>query len=228
VTSHDLVLLNGGFGGRARTGLPKQFTQIAGRPMLAYSLAAADAADGIGQIIINYPGGWRETVERVVADCGVGTPVRVVPAGATRQESVAAMLPHCTSSRVLIHESARPMVTASDFTAIMGSPHPNVTYVRPIPFTVARVDDAGMVVGHIDRDLLRDVQLPQRFVWADLLAAHEYAARSDRVWTEDAALCVAAGFDVHTATGPDCNIKVTTPGDVTVAAGYLLGVAARG
>jgi 2-C-methyl-D-erythritol 4-phosphate cytidylyltransferase len=220
---YSLVLLNGGVGARVAAGRPKQFIVVNGIPILVYSLVAADAVDTISQIVLNYPEGWREDVEKIVTDYAIKTPIAYVEAGRTRHESVGRMLPLCENDHVIIHESARPLVTAADFHRIIAHEHPDVSYMLDIPFTVAPVDPAmKKVTGYLERDTLRNVQLPQKFSKRTLVAAHAYAAEKGVVFTEDATLCAVAGFDVRFLDGSDRNFKVTTRVDVQLA-GYLLG-----
>lgn len=220
--AHSLILLNGGIGARVKAGQPKQLLTINGIPMLAYSLIAAQGCAAINEVVLNYPPGWRDSIETLVRDYAITKPVKMVEAGGTRHESVALMIPHCTNEFVVLHESARPMVTAGEFGALVGSGYRNVSYMHEIPFTVAPVDPStGLVTGFLDRALLRNVQLPQRFAVADLLAAHAFAAEKELVFTEDATLCAVAGFDVHFIDGTDQNFKVTSTTDVQLA-GFLL------
>lgn len=220
---YSLALLNGGVGARVAAGQPKQFIYVKGIPILVYSLVAADAVSAITQIVLNYPDGWREDVEKIVNDYAIKTPITYVPAGRTRHESVAKMLEHVTNDSVVIHESARPLVTAADFARIIAFEHPDVSFMLDIPFTVAPVDpDSHRVIGYLERDTLRNVQLPQKFAKSTLVAAHAYAAEKGVTFTEDATLCAVAGFDVRFIEGSDRNLKVTTPVDVLIA-GYLLG-----
>jgi len=220
---YSLALLNGGIGARVAAGRPKQFIVVKGIPILVYALVAADSVEAITQIVLNYPDGWRDDVEKIVNDYAIKTPITYVPAGKTRHESVANMLPHIVNDHVIIHESARPLISAGDFERIIAHEHPDVSYMLEIPFTVAPVDPAThKVTGSLERDTLRNVQLPQKFSKKTLTAAHEYAATEGVTFTEDATLCAVAGFDVRFLEGNDRNLKVTTPVDVLIA-GYLLG-----
>lgn len=219
----SLILLNGGVGARVAAGRPKQLVHVNGLPIMVYSLVAADATEAITQIVLNYPEGWQEDVEKVVTDFAIKTPITYVPAGRTRHESVGLMLPHCKNDHVIVHESARPLITHEDFDRIIAHPHPNVSYMLPIPFTVAPVDpEDGKVTGSLDRSRLRNVQLPQKFEMSALATAHEYAERMGVTFTEDATLCAVAGVDVRFMDGDDRNFKVTTPTDVRLA-NFLLG-----
>jgi 2-C-methyl-D-erythritol 4-phosphate cytidylyltransferase len=220
---YTLILLNGGVGSRVATDRPKQFLHINGIPILVYSLVAADAREQITQIILNYPDGWRDETERIVIDYAIRTPITYVSGGTSRHDSVARMLPYCENDGVIIHESARPLVTSEDFARIVAHPRDNVSFMLDIPFTVAPVDpDTARVTGSLDRSRLRNVQLPQKFDKAVLAKAHAYAEREGLTFTEDATLCAVAGFDVWFLDGSDRNFKVTTYTDVKLA-GYLLG-----
>lgn len=220
---YSLMLLNGGIGNRVAAGRPKQFIEVAGRPIIVYSLVAADAVPEIDQIVLNYPEGFREEIERLVDDYAIQTPVTYVAAGESRHDSVAAMLPECRNDRVLVHESARPLVGTADFKLLVADPRENVSLMLPIPFTVAPVDpETALVAGSLERDRLRNVQLPQKFLKADLADAHAQARDKQLVFTEDATLCAVTGHDVYFIDGQDTNIKVTTPTDVKLA-GFLLG-----
>lgn len=218
---HSLILLNGGVGTRIGADQPKQLLKINGIPILVYSLIAVDRVGDIGQIVMNYPDGWRPAIEKLLVDYAIKTPVTLVAAGSTRHSSVAAMLPHCEYESVVIHEAARPLVTSADFVDLLSSAEPNVSYMLDIPFTVAPVDpDTKLVTGSLERSRLRNVQLPQRFNKSDLAAAHEKAAAQGVEFTEDATLVATSGYRVAFIPGRDENFKVTTPMDIRLA-GYL-------
>jgi 2-C-methyl-D-erythritol 4-phosphate cytidylyltransferase len=221
---YSLLLLNGGVGARVAADRPKQLIRVNNIPTMVYSLVAADAVDEITEIVLNYPPGWRADVEKVVADYAVKTPVTYVEAGPTRHDSVRLLLPHATNARVIIHETARPLVTAEDFRRLMADEHENVSFMLEIPFTVAPVDpETRRVTGYLERDNLRNVQLPQKFDKTTLAAAHAEAESAGVVYTEDATLCAVAGAEVYFLGGSDRNFKVTTKMDVQVAGHLLLG-----
>ncbi len=215
---HSLILLNGGIGTRVGAGQPKQLLKINGIPILIYSLIAVDRIGQIGQIVMNYPEGWRPAVEKLLADYAIKTPVTLVEAGDSRHASVAAMIPHCVHESVLIHEAARPLVTSEDFTRLIDHPEDNVSLMLEIPFTVAPVDpETKLVTGSLERERLRNVQLPQKFRTSDLADAHTRAAADGIVFTEDATLVAASGYRVAFIPGRDENFKVTTPTDIRLA-----------
>ncbi len=149
---YSLILLNGGVGKRAGLGQPKQFLNVNGIPILIYSLVAADECAEIDEIVLNYPPGWRSSVEELLKDYAIRTRCVLTKAGDTRQDSVNVCLRDVSNSNVLIHETARPLVTRVDFERLMADEHGNVSFMVPIPFTVALVDpDQHQVTGALDR-----------------------------------------------------------------------------
>lgn len=219
---YSLILLNGGIGARIGANQPKQLLKLRGIPILVYALIMANRVEKIDQIVLNYPPGWKEAVETVLADYAISTPVTLVEAGDSRHSSVAAMLPHCTNDDVIIHEAARPLVTKKNFEDLIADEHSNVSLMTPISFTVAPVDPGTHeVTGSLERDQLRNVQLPQKFSKTDLADAHSKAEQQHKVFTEDATLVAVTGHPVYFIDGSDVNFKVTTPTDLRMA-GFLL------
>lgn len=216
---YSLLLLNGGIGSRVGAGQPKQFLKVKGIPLLVYPLTVADRIPEIAEIVMNFPAGQLDAVQKLVGDYAIETPVTYVEAGATRHESVAALVPHATYEQVLVHEAARPLASVQDFRRLIDSEYRNVSLMHPIPFTVAPVDpEAHTVTGSLDRSRLRNVQLPQKFAKDDLASAHAAAAERHETFTEDATLVATQGYPVHFVDGSDINLKVTTPVDVRLAA----------
>lgn len=192
---------------------------------MIYPMIAVDEIEQIERIVLNYPAGWGDVVRKLVQDYAIKTPVEYVEGSATRQDSVRDMLDHVRTEHVVIHETARPLVSADDFVDLISQEHDNVSFMLPIPFTVAPVDPAsGRVTGALDRDRLRNVQLPQKFRTATVREAHAAAASSGEVFTEDATLCAVHGADVRFIPGLDRNFKITTSTDVRLAGFLLTGV----
>jgi 2-C-methyl-D-erythritol 4-phosphate cytidylyltransferase len=214
----SLLLLNGGVGKRVGASSPKQFIDINGLPILVYTLVVADSVKDIDQIVINYPPGHKEDVQKIVEKWAIKTPVVFADPGETRHESVANMLELAQNEFVIIHEAARPLVTKEDFLKLINSEYSNVSLMSPISFTVAPVDSqTNKVTGYIERDQLRNVQLPQKFNREDLSKAHQWAKDNHQTFTEDATLVASAGFDTFFIDGTDVNFKITTALDVRLA-----------
>ncbi|MGH9114847.1 MAG: 2-C-methyl-D-erythritol 4-phosphate cytidylyltransferase [Acidimicrobiales bacterium] len=198
------VVVAGGTG--ARFGSPKQFAELGGRPLVAWSLAAGrGACDGVVLVLPSAGSGRCWDADAVVAG------------GPSRSESVrcglAAVPP--TAEIVVVHDAARPLASPALWRAVIdavaGGADAAVPAV-PLTDTVKEVGPDGHLVT-LDRSRLVAVQTPQAFRAGALRTAHEGGGQA----TDDAALVEALGGRVVLVEGAASNIKVTRPSDLIVA-----------
>ena len=212
-----MVVLAGGIGRRIGRPFPKQFLLLGGKPLIVHVLEKARAIPDIGQVVITCPEAHLAETQELLANHGFDARFRCIVGGATRQESVYnGLLALDGVSSVVIHEAVRPLVTAQEFRNLLASPDENAMYGIPISFTVLRGHD--YVEGLLDREELVNVQLPQKFDRAKLLAAHEAARAEGTSFTEDASLFVHhTGERVRILPGNERNVKITVPADIVMA-----------
>lgn len=223
-----LVVLAGGIGRRIGRPFPKQFLLLGGKPLLVHVLEKARAIPELERIVITCPEAHLEETKQLIANHGFDPRFSCIVGGATRQESVYKGLQALEGmDSVVIHEAVRPLVTTEEFRALIASPDENAMYGIPISFTVLRGHE--YVEGLLDRDELVNVQLPQKFDRAKLLAAHEAARAEGTSFTEDASLFVHhIGEKVRILPGSERNVKITVPADIVMAEALYREVIGRG
>lgn len=202
-----------GSGQRLGAGGPKAFVEVAGRPLLEWSLDAFRVAESVGEIVVAAPPGEEDRI----AQRGV-----VAVAGAEhRSQSVANALELCGGETVVVHDAARPLVTPALIDAAVEALAADrsaaaVTTATPVTDTIKQAGDGGVVERTLDRAGLWAVQTPQVF---RAEALREALADSDALpdATDDAMLVERRGGRVLIHPGPPDNIKVTTPLDLRVA-----------
>ena len=147
--------------------------------------------------------------------------------GGSRQESVYRGLEALDDTdTVIVHEAVRPLVTADEFRELIAAEDGNAMFGIPIPFTVLKGHE--YVEDLLERDELVNVQLPQKFDRAKLMAAHEAARRDGAFFTEDASLFHRyAGEPVRILPGSERNIKITVPTDIVTAEAIYADVIGR-
>lgn len=187
---------------------------LLGRPLLSWTLDALSSAPSVGRLVVVTAA---ERVEVLRAEPWIRAQGAVVVAGGERrQASVAAGLAETTAPVVLVHDGARPLVSAAlvERVASAAFEHGAAIPVCALDETVKRVA-AGIVTGTIDRADLVAAQTPQGARRELLLAAFAlHAPDGPREFTDEAALLEAAGIRVVTVPGDATNIKVTTPADI--------------
>jgi 2-C-methyl-D-erythritol 4-phosphate cytidylyltransferase len=212
------LLLNGGIGTRMNSDIPKQLIRINEIPIFIYSLRVFDQIEEILEVVVNYPEGWKDTIESLIEKYPIKKKIIYCEAGQTRQESVRKMLDYVKSTFVILHESARPLVNEEDIRRLIDDNNENVSMTLPIPFTVLKKDvDSDLISGNLVRDELVNILLPQKFLAKTLRECHIKAYEDNKIYTEDAAVVYDCGHTVKCITGREECFKVTTSQDVLFA-----------
>ncbi len=219
------IVVAAGSGVRMGAGIPKALVPLGPRPLVAWSLIALAACAEVDEIVLVAPPGHETPVRMAVGDAG-GPDLGIVPGGATRQRSVAAALAAASpdATRVLVHDAARPLVTAALVAAVLAGIEGAEGAIAAIPVadTLKRVGPDGMVAGTVDRSELWGAQTPQAF-HADVLR-HAFAVASDETLdtaTDCASMVEALGGRVRLVASAEPNLKVTTPSDLELAHAIL-------
>ncbi len=220
------LIVAAGRGIRAGGGMPKQYRDVAGEPVLRHTVRAFldhGAVDAVRVVI--HPDD-RGLYDAAVTDLAVLDPV---DGGATRQESVflgLKSLEDRSPERVLIQDGARPLTDADTINRVLDAlkSHPGAIAALPASDTIKRTgattrahqsDATPLICETVPRETLWRAQTPQGFAYGAILDAHRQAA--DRELTDDAAVAEAAGLGVALVRGSDQNIKITTPDDFQFA-----------
>jgi 2-C-methyl-D-erythritol 4-phosphate cytidylyltransferase/2-C-methyl-D-erythritol 2,4-cyclodiphosphate synthase len=206
-----------------RLGVPEKILlPLAGRPMLAWSLAALERSDAIGAVVVVAGPHTMEAVEQLVRDEGFAKVRAIAVGGARRQDSVAAglaALPVDTEI-VVIHDGARPLAGPDLFARVARAAAETGAAIAAVPVadTLKRVEH-DIIRETVERAGLWAAQTPQAFRWATLRRA--MAAHPDETVTDEARLCEAAGISVSIVPSSAANLKVTHPEDIAVAEALL-------
>jgi len=227
VTSSPRTALLVPAGGRGRRlgGVRKQYLELLGEPVLSRALRPFLSQPFIAWIVVALP------AEDAAAPppwlINLDPRVRVVAGGAERTDSVRAALALVPAEAeiVLVHDAARPLVTAALIARVIEAAARGVAAipVAAVEDTIKEVDASGRIVATLERARLRRVQTPQGFPRALLLAAHERARAEGVGATDDAALVERIGGTVLAVEGSPENIKITSAHDLLVAEAILRG-----
>jgi len=222
----SLIVAAGGAGRRflkGKKGENKLFLTLGGRPVLSHALQAFQGIPQIREIILAIPPGTRKYVRSQVLNGKRVPPIRLVPGGATRAESVWKALLK-TSSRtpwVLVHDGARPFPPKKEIQALLKKPPQadGVILARPVIPTLKRVDKKGRILETVERSHLFEAQTPQLVRRSVLLQAYRKNPQAFRA-TDESSLVESVGgrMQVHAHTG--WNVKVTTLEDLNWAEVY--------
>lgn len=216
-----LLIPAAGSGRRMGSQRNKLLLALLLKPLLSWTLAAAEASQHITWIgIIGQPQDFPD-FEAILGDLSLTKPVKLIQGGATRQESVYNGLQSLPpeSDRVLIHDGARCLATAELFDraadALLSCP--GLIVAVPVKDTIKVVDEHRIVRDTPERSNLWAAQTPQGFEVKLLKQCHAQGREKGWEVTDDAALFEKCGLPVRIVEGEETNLKVTTPVDLALA-----------
>lgn len=248
VVGAGLILVAAGQGSRLGAGRPKALVPLGeggtAEPILLHALRGALRCTAVTDVVVVAPPDPAPFAEvaQVVASLAGDTPrcveIQVVAGGAERSDSVARGLRALPGhvGVVLVHDAARALTPVEVFDRVVHavhSGHPAVTPAVAVTDTIkqVRTGPTGVetVVATLDRSSLRAVQTPQGFLRETLERAHAAstapgagAVGSDPgPVTDDCGMVEAHGGRVTVVEGSPRAMKITTPHDLEVAAGWL-------
>jgi 2-C-methyl-D-erythritol 4-phosphate cytidylyltransferase len=201
-------------------GLDKIFAPLAGVPLLARTVEAFLRSPSIDRIVVVLRPGLLEAGRALSREHAWPDRIRFCEGGDRRQDSVRLGLQEVLGEGwVLIHDGARPLVTAALIRRGLEAAGPTgaAVPVLPLPDTVKLISDTGLVERTLPRERLRAVQTPQVFRLALIREAHQRVSGSAQHFTDDAAVLEALGHPVAVFPGDPDNIKITTAQDLAEA-----------
>ncbi len=213
------VVVAAGRGTRMGGEVPKQYQQLAGRTVLARTVARLAAHRDVAElVVVIHP----DDGARAAASLPPG--VATVAGGATRAASVAAGLAALSGgvTHALIHDAARPFATHTLIDRVIAALDgaPGAAPALAVTDALWREGPGGTVAETAPRTGLWRAQTPQGFRLDAIRAAHAAAPAEA---ADDVEVARAAGLDVAIVPGEEDNIKLTRPEDWPRAARILAG-----
>ncbi len=195
--------------------LPKQFLEIANKPILMHTLEKFYAYDSSAQFIITLPNEWRNFWQESIAFHHFSIPHLIIDGGVERYHSIKNALTICTGDVIAVHDAVRPLVSNATiercFSAL--NSFDAVVPVFQLKESLRQIlNDGSVSVNRADYCL---VQTPQCFRSSVIKKAYEQPFHT-RI-TDDASLVEEAGFAVHLVDGNEENLKITSPTDLFIA-----------
>lgn len=208
-----------GRGARFGGGIPKQYVDVAGEPLIAHALRALLAHPNVqGAVVVLAEGdvywpGWREFAGKPVVTCS---------GGEARADSVLAGLATLPDDVrmddfVLVHDAARPNLALGDIDQLLerGRNDPvGAILAAPVRDTLKRAGDDGGIDGTEPRERLWRALTPQLFRRLQLTRALESARAAGIGITDESMAMEHQGLRPLLVEGAEDNFKITTPADL--------------
>ena len=217
------IILAGGTGTRLGGDVPKQYLEVNGKPILAFSLETFQAHSGIDKIVIVANAEWEAYIQDVLRQYGIEKFAGFAPAGQSRQHSVlngmrvARSLPGADDETlVLVQDAARPNVSTRMIDeSLRLEGYDAARPVIPIPDTTSYSEDGREITQLLDRDKLYAGQTPETFLLNKFYALHESLSDAELCAVRGSCqLAFSKGLSVRLYEGEHANYKITTMVDL--------------
>jgi 2-C-methyl-D-erythritol 4-phosphate cytidylyltransferase/2-C-methyl-D-erythritol 2,4-cyclodiphosphate synthase len=211
------VIVAAGRGTRFGGPLPKVFVPLAGRPMVAWSLAAYEACAAVGEIVLVVADEYLDRAREIVGGSYPKVSA-IVPGGEERPASVRAGLEALRESApeiVCVHDGARPLIDEGSIVRSISVARERGGAVTAVPATdtIKQCAGDGRIEATPPRCDLYHAQTPQTFRYALLMSAYDRARQEGLDVTDDASLVERIGHPVYVSEGHRDNFKITTTED---------------
>jgi 2-C-methyl-D-erythritol 4-phosphate cytidylyltransferase len=215
-----------------KTQPTKQFTELAGTPILIHTVRKFAAVDRVAEIWIalreNEIPSFRERLLSEAKDV-LKKKVELVVGGEHRQQSVEHALNAISAAAddiVLMHDAVRPLVTSEIIGEVIHAAEKYGAAIAGLPAIdtvkqVERTAEGAIIKATIPRAAVVLAQTPQGFRYSVIKKAFDEATADGFMGTDEASLVERSGHDVAVVMGSPRNIKITSPGDMELAEFYL-------
>ncbi len=225
------IVLSAGVGSRMKSDIPKQYMDLAGKPVIYYSLKAFEDAGFSSIVLVCGKDDVEYCQKEIVAKYNLKSVTAVVPGGKERYHSVYEGLKAVgEADYVFIHDGARPMITQEVIARLKEAVVKEEAAVAGVQAkdTIKIVDDESYVTDTPERQYVWQVQTPQCFSFPIIYDAYKSVIQDEEEgWsipkiTDDAmVLEYATDHEVKMVEADYRNIKITTPEDLLIATVFL-------
>jgi len=210
----------------------KQFTELAGTPILVHTLRKFAASPQVSEIFValrkTEMESFRTRLEKEAIDV-LKKKIQLVEGGEHRQQSVAnaiAAISAAPEDIVLVHDAVRPFVTGDIIQDVIQAAEKYGAAIAGVPAVdtikqVERTAEGALITATLPRERVVMAQTPQGFRYHVLKKAFDEATADGFLGTDEASLVERSGQAVAVVMGSPRNIKITTPADLELAEFYL-------
>jgi len=206
------ILLMGGAGLRCKSDIPKQFLNLAGKKVYLHTLETFLSFPEFSQILLVCHKKWIKQVASEVSN----PRVHIVEGGHTRQNSSYRGLCACGSetTHVMIHDAVRPFVSKTIIQDNLNAlkQYKAITTCIPLTDTIVHSETLKEVSSIPPRNKYLRGQTPQSFSYPTIFEAHKKSPLQNA--SDDCALVLHIGCQVHIVSGSENNIKITEESDL--------------
>lgn len=220
------IILSGGIGSRMKMeGVPKQYLEVNGRPIILYTLEKFDLADSVDKVVIVANPLWQEQLTKWMDQYGLSKKFAgYASQGECRQESILNGLLKCVelsdgneNNNVIIHDAVRPCLSVDliDQCLKMLDEYDGCMPVIPVSDTTYFSEDGNTITKLLERQKLYSGQAPEAFRLKEYYDINKNASKEELMASKGTTeIAFAHGMNIRLIPGESGNFKITTKSDL--------------
>ena len=218
------IILAGGIGKRMGSSVPKQFIEVNGKPIIAYSIENFQRNPQIDKIVVVCVKDWIDRLKEIIEKYSMSKVEWIIEGGSTGHDSIrngVFFLKDKLSpdDYIIVHDAVRPILPQKAIDEVIrvahekGNASSSIVCHPPIVYT----EDFESGITDVDREHVMLTASPQAFKYSLALKCYEQAERENRHdFTFTSSLLIHCGERVYFAKGTTSNIKITTKEDIAL------------
>lgn len=221
----------GGVGNRVGAGIPKQFVEILGKPVIAYTMQKLQQCSEIDHIVLSCVDGYQSTLQKIADENGITKVLKIVKGGKDYEHSIINGVKGLEGIAkpddvVMIHWAASPFVSdeiLKDCIQVCNEKGNAISAC--FAFLLYGTNDGDHAQGVINRETFKTLSAPQCFLYKEIVEFYRQVEEKhlfDTIEAHTTSLMAALNWPIYFSKGDQTNIKITTPEDLKLFEGYVL------
>ena len=218
------IILAGGIGKRMGSDIPKQFLEVAGKPIIVHSIENFQKNPQVEKILVVCIKDWIDQAWELVKKYSLSKVEWIIEGGSTGHDSIRNGVFFLRDKLdpddfIIVHDAVRPVLPQKAIEELIrvahdkGNASSSVECHPPIVYT----EDHESGITDVDREHVMLTASPQMFQYSLALRCYEKAEEEDyHTSTFTSSLLIHCGERVFFAKGTQCNIKVTNKADLAL------------
>lgn len=224
------LILAGGVGNRVGAGIPKQFVEIHGKPVIAYTLQRFQAHQEIDAIELVCVNGYEKKLQTIVDSNGITKVIKIVVGGSDYEHSIMHGVKGLKgivqdNDIIMIHWAASPFVTDEIITDNIRVCKEKGNAISACPaYLLYGNNDGDHSETVIDRNSFKILSAPHSFKYKNIVNMYKMVEEEklfDRIEAHTTTLMAELKIPIYFSKGSQCNIKITTKDDLDLFERYI-------
>lgn len=225
------ILMAGGVGNRVGAGIPKQFVEVLGKPIIAYTMQRLQNCADIDYIVLSCVDGYQPTLQKITDENGISKVLKIVTGGKDYEHSIINGVEGLKGIAkdddiVMIHWAASPFVSdevLKDNIRVCKEKGNAISSCSA--FVLYGKNNGDHADGILDRETFKCLTAPQSFLYKNIIEFYHQVEEKrlfEKVEAHTTSLMAALNWPIYFSKGDQTNIKITTKEDLQLFKGFVL------